>query len=395
MASDDGRSTPTAERMARGDTVQVEPKTLTVRIEAPTLLLRIYGPSSGSLISRKTELHILHTLSSDYQIGPRVLGTFSNGRVEEYFHSRALHKEEMRDSKVSKSIGRRMRELHTVDLGRMQVPDSPTSGSGSRDSSGGSMMERVNGSAGPTRNNSSSGSLYSTSSGSSIFSFGTSIYSSSSGARSTSSLTTIDGQGELSTTPIFSSPLLLPRRDSTESTSARKKRGRPGYGHRQIKDKLGVWENITRWTREAKLVLKALDELAAMPGFSRSLDKTPSTTDHVLPLTSPSLTLSVRATLNLPLFEQQVKLYRKFVQNWEKTNGKSKRVFSHNDTQYGNLLMMTPREGEDEKELERKAHERIIVVDFEYASANPRGFDLANHFVERQADCRSCILSIL
>src|SRR6266700_1668064 len=45
-----------------------------------TLLLRVYGPSSGSLISRPRELHTLHILSSRYNIGPRVYGTFDNGR---------------------------------------------------------------------------------------------------------------------------------------------------------------------------------------------------------------------------------------------------------------------------------------------------------------------------
>ena len=65
------------------------------------LLLRIYGPSSGSLISRPRELHILHALSSRYHIGPRVYGTFENGRVEEYFDSGALTAADLRDAKVS------------------------------------------------------------------------------------------------------------------------------------------------------------------------------------------------------------------------------------------------------------------------------------------------------
>ncbi|KAL1929482.1 hypothetical protein VTP01DRAFT_1620 [Rhizomucor pusillus] len=47
----------------------------------------------------------------------------------------------------------------------------------------------------------------------------------------------------------------------------------------------------------------------------------------------------------------------------------SKIVFAHNDTQYGNVLRLS-RSGE------------LVIVDFEYAGYNPRGFDIANHFCE-------------
>lgn len=81
-----------------------------------TILLRIYGPSSGSLISRPHELRTLHMLSSVYTIGPRVFGTFGNGRVEEFFDSSALTPADLRDPQTSRWIARRMRELHRVDI---------------------------------------------------------------------------------------------------------------------------------------------------------------------------------------------------------------------------------------------------------------------------------------
>jgi len=80
------------------------------------VVLRVYGPSSGSLISRPRELHILHILSSKYQIGPRILGTFENGRVEEYFESTTLTAQDIRDPEISRWIGARMAELHSVDI---------------------------------------------------------------------------------------------------------------------------------------------------------------------------------------------------------------------------------------------------------------------------------------
>lgn len=88
----------------------------------PTILLRIYGPSSGSLISRSRELHILHVLSSRYRIGPRIYGTFSNGRIEEYFNSVTLAPPDLRDEQISRWIGARMAELHSVEITAVEGP---------------------------------------------------------------------------------------------------------------------------------------------------------------------------------------------------------------------------------------------------------------------------------
>ncbi|ORX39369.1 kinase-like domain-containing protein [Kockovaella imperatae] len=82
-----------------------------------TLLLRVYGPSSGALISRTEELRILTVLSQQYHLGPKVYGTFLNGRIEQFFPSRALSPAELRDPFISTCIAKRMRELHSVDLG--------------------------------------------------------------------------------------------------------------------------------------------------------------------------------------------------------------------------------------------------------------------------------------
>lgn len=68
------------------------------------------------LISRDEELRILNVLSSTYNFGPRVYGTFLNGRIEQFFPSRALTAEELRIPDVACGIARRMRELHSVDL---------------------------------------------------------------------------------------------------------------------------------------------------------------------------------------------------------------------------------------------------------------------------------------
>jgi choline kinase len=85
-----------------------------------TLLLRLYGESSSSLISRQRELRVLHVLSSRYKLGPRIYGTFTNGRVEEYFNSVALTASDIREPRISGYIGARMAELHSVDVATIE-----------------------------------------------------------------------------------------------------------------------------------------------------------------------------------------------------------------------------------------------------------------------------------
>ena len=82
----------------------------------PKLLLRIYGPQVEHLIDRENELDILKRLARK-KIGPRLLGTFTNGRFEEFFNAQTLTAEDLRVEGTSKQIAKRMRELHDgIDL---------------------------------------------------------------------------------------------------------------------------------------------------------------------------------------------------------------------------------------------------------------------------------------
>jgi choline kinase len=78
---------------------------------AAKLLLRIYGAHVEHLIDRTHELATLKRLSR-HNIGPLLLGTFQNGRFEQWLDSHTLNRKEMRDANLSCSIARRMRELH-------------------------------------------------------------------------------------------------------------------------------------------------------------------------------------------------------------------------------------------------------------------------------------------
>ncbi|THH18098.1 hypothetical protein EW146_g2826 [Bondarzewia mesenterica] len=222
-----------------------------------TLLLRIYGPSSGSLISRPRELHTLHVLSSSYHMGPRIYGTFDNGRVEEYFDSVTLSASDIRDDKISAYIGSRMAELHGVDIAAIEKNTAPSQGTG---------------------------------------------------------------------TPW----------------------------------QIGAKKNVQSWLPPARDVLAI-----------------------------PAIPNSVRKELDLDVFQTKWEKYMAWLDEFERREGSSKRVFCHNDAQYGNLLQLNKlKEGTPD-------HHQIIVVDFEYASPNPAAFDIANHFHEWTANYHTSVPHVL
>lgn len=77
------------------------------------------------LIDRKVELQILKRLARK-RIGPRMLGTFDNGRFEEFFHARTLTAQDLRVPDTSVQIAKRMRELHTgIELLEQELDNGP------------------------------------------------------------------------------------------------------------------------------------------------------------------------------------------------------------------------------------------------------------------------------
>ncbi|KAG0678655.1 hypothetical protein C6P40_000310 [Pichia californica] len=75
------------------------------------ILLRLYGDVEN-IIDRNSELLTLIRLSKK-NIGPKLLGCFNNGRFEEFLNnSITLNKFQIKDSKISRMIARRMKEFH-------------------------------------------------------------------------------------------------------------------------------------------------------------------------------------------------------------------------------------------------------------------------------------------
>ena len=115
--------TPLAEAADKNDLSQNTSSSR--RPPPPKILLRIYGSQVDHLIDRTSELAILRRLAKK-RIGPRMLGTFTNGRFEEFFDAETLTAKDLREPETSKQIAKRMRELHDgVELLREEREGSP------------------------------------------------------------------------------------------------------------------------------------------------------------------------------------------------------------------------------------------------------------------------------
>ena len=231
----------------------------TTRKPPPKLLLRIYGTNVDHLIDREGELAILRRLARK-KIGPCLLGTFANGRFEEYLNAKPLTPEDMRNPDTSRQIAKRMRELHDgVDL------------------------EDEERDAGPF-----------------------------------------------------------------------------------------VWQNWDKWVQRVEQVVSWLDSevVKLEPGAKP---------------TGQEAWKRRGLTCGVPWkqFRETVEKYRKWLdgQYGGPKHVREQLIFSHNDTQYGNILRLQPT-GESPLLLPMNTHKQLVVIDFEYANANVRGLEFANHFTE-------------
>jgi thiamine kinase-like enzyme len=203
-----------------------------------------------------------------------------------------------------------------------------------------------------------------------------------------------------------------------------------------------MWRRSKRWAREAAKVLALVDEFCAtskgraatakaladtplrnQKQFSPFMDFEMEDRIHSVKLgtavSSLRNTLLAIAAIDFPRLLAEMDAFKRFIRRWEKLHGMSRRVLAHGDTQYSNLLLIKegamqldsagkgmPRDrsrerGGDEdrsptgpnpmsSSRPRSRHvapyERLIVIDFEYCSPNPRAYDIANAFHEWRFD---------
>ncbi|KAK4781334.1 hypothetical protein SAY87_017440 [Trapa incisa] len=79
------------------------------------VLLRVYGEGVELFFNRDDEIRTFECMSNHGQ-GPRLLGRFAQGRVEEFIHAKTLSAADLRDPHISALIAAKLREFHDLDM---------------------------------------------------------------------------------------------------------------------------------------------------------------------------------------------------------------------------------------------------------------------------------------
>ena len=166
-----------------------------------------------------------------------------------------------------------------------------------------------------------------------------------------------------------------------------------------------IWQNWDKWVARCEEIILWIDQQV----LSESQIAKAS---HLRELKERGLVCGTEWSL----FRQTVDRYRRWLddQYGGPAGVRQYLVFAHNDvssskseshsertdtegpfpfqTQYGNLLRIQPS-GDSPLLTPANEHKQLVVIDFEYASANVPGLEFANHFVQCESFlCLSCEL---
>ncbi|BAD87386.1 putative choline kinase CK2 [Oryza sativa Japonica Group] len=100
---------------ATADGGEVEAEAAAREREVRKVLVRIYGDGVELFFDREDEVRTFECMSRHGQ-GPRLLGRFTNGRVEEFIHARTLSAADLRDPEISALVASKLREFHNLDM---------------------------------------------------------------------------------------------------------------------------------------------------------------------------------------------------------------------------------------------------------------------------------------
>ncbi|CAN1755981.1 Probable choline kinase 2 [Linum perenne] len=79
------------------------------------VVIRIYGVGVEVFFDRNDEIRTFEFMSKQ-GYGPRLLGRFPNGRIEEFIRARTLSASDLRDPDISLLIAAKMREFHGLNM---------------------------------------------------------------------------------------------------------------------------------------------------------------------------------------------------------------------------------------------------------------------------------------
>ncbi|EOY16848.1 Kinase superfamily protein isoform 4 [Theobroma cacao] len=79
------------------------------------VLVRVYGEGVEVFFDRDDEIRTFECMSKHGQ-GPRLLGRFADGRIEEFIHARTLSAADLRDPEISALVAAKLREFHNLHM---------------------------------------------------------------------------------------------------------------------------------------------------------------------------------------------------------------------------------------------------------------------------------------
>uniref|UniRef100_A0A7N0U727 Choline kinase n=1 Tax=Kalanchoe fedtschenkoi TaxID=63787 RepID=A0A7N0U727_KALFE len=85
------------------------------------VLLRVYGEGVDVFFNRDEEIRTFECVS-EHGHGPRLLGRFPQGRVEEFIHARTLSASDLRDPEISRLVAAKLRDFHNLDMPGARKP---------------------------------------------------------------------------------------------------------------------------------------------------------------------------------------------------------------------------------------------------------------------------------
>ncbi|GLJ18066.1 hypothetical protein SUGI_0318740 [Cryptomeria japonica] len=84
-------------------------------------IVRIYGEGVDLFFNREDEIKTFECMSRLGQ-GPRLLGRFPSGRIEEFLHARTLSAADLRNPEIAARIAAKLREFHELDVPGSREP---------------------------------------------------------------------------------------------------------------------------------------------------------------------------------------------------------------------------------------------------------------------------------
>ncbi|KAK8647018.1 hypothetical protein V6N13_120776 [Hibiscus sabdariffa] len=79
------------------------------------VLVRVYGEGVEVFFNRDDEIRTFECMSNHGQ-GPKLLGRFPDGRIEEFIHARTLSAADLRDPEISSLVAAKLRDFHYLDM---------------------------------------------------------------------------------------------------------------------------------------------------------------------------------------------------------------------------------------------------------------------------------------